>query len=87
MGNASEGCGRAGRGCAGAAANAHPLHNVLQLALHALVIRQVQNADAVAVCPEYVQQVPAMLCTEDQIGEHHLVVVFVHENGIERLSF
>ena len=28
-----------------------------------------------------------MLCTEDQIGEHHLVVVFVHENGIERLSF
>ena len=35
-----------------AAANAHFLQNVLQLALHALVIRQVQNADAVAVCPE-----------------------------------
>ena len=28
-----------------------------------------------------------MLYTEVQIGEHHLVVVFVHENGIERLSF
>ena len=39
-------------GHACAAANAHPLQNVLQLALHALVIRQVQNADAVAVCPE-----------------------------------
>ena len=39
-------------GHACAAANAHRLQNVLQLALHALVIRQVQNADAVAVCLE-----------------------------------